>query len=351
MSNSSTSVRVAYINASSTPATTVLNSVATNSNLPQTVASGDFIFVRFKVPILGWSSSVQMSDGYDGRVIAASGIGGDTGNTIASNTDAILPISTVATDTAGMVSGNTVVIKSAGYYRVNAIVRMGSSNTNFTNTHTARVLVNGVSTLVQGIQGSGAYSAAIALRAFSITPIDNIIPLKAGDVLTFVARSDMATNTFGFVLATWSVEKVSGPSAIAASETIFFRGTNGAGTSIGTSATIVPFASSKDTHGAWNGTGFVVPAAGDYEVETFLRLASINTASFSVFTYLNGAQYSVIQATTGNGTAAAYAAGGSDTLPNLKAGDVISVYAQSGTAGALATPLQNNHVNIKRIGL
>ena len=85
--------------------------------------AGDYTRIGVSVPILGWSSSVQMSDGYDGRVVAAKmALSADVSGV---NGSAALPFNTVGFDTTGSfnTSTNKYKIPVSGTYRISAHVR------------------------------------------------------------------------------------------------------------------------------------------------------------------------------------------------------------------------------------
>jgi hypothetical protein len=103
----------------------------------------------------------------------------------------------------------------------------------------------------------------------NINSASTLIELVAGDYIDI--RSD-GTPTLNFITQanTVSIERLSGPSVIAASETVAYRGVRNAGNYVlnNASANYVPNLTSYDTHAAMNTTTgtYTVPVSGIYEV-------------------------------------------------------------------------------------
>ena len=77
----------------------------------------------FEVDILGWSSSVQVSDRYDGRVVAAN-VRNLTSSSISIPTSRakITTMGTVSIDTVNGWSNNEYKVNSSGWYQAKGIV-------------------------------------------------------------------------------------------------------------------------------------------------------------------------------------------------------------------------------------
>ena len=83
--------------------------------------------------------------------------------------------------------------------------------------------------------------------------------------------------------------------------------------------TNVNFTAIKDSHGAWNGSQYIVPVAGDYQISVCLYAVS-SVANYVL--YVNGSYWGYIGSNPAN-----IAASHMITYPNAKAGDVISIRA------------------------
>lgn len=306
-----------------------------NTN-PITFGNGDAVSIVATFPILGWSSSVQMSNDTDTRVVAARYYA--SGNRTPSTTKAInydtLVYDTHAavTTVSGDVAGWKYTVPVAGYYRVTV--------NNYSSTAavaTLNVYKNGVFTATWLCSGN----IANVLQTGS-----NTILCVAGDYLD--VRTDAATtcNNVTSQVLTVDIERLSGPSAIAASETVaaaYWASANGAATS----ATPFNFDSREyDTHGAVT-TGaswrFTAPISGLYNLGFCANASATSTSHFYV--YKNGTIYKYIGWATTADIAKGYG-----TL-RLNAGDYIDIRA-SGTfsyqGGALSSATAN--VFITRVG-
>jgi hypothetical protein len=268
--------------------------------------------VHFMLPIVGWSSSVQTSDQTDTRICAASGRFGTLGIT---GTLQTLPLTTVVKDTHGAVSGNTVVIKVPGIYRIAARASISTSTADMY----FQSFVNG------SIVGS-SYSSGTISRDVTV---DDTTELKTGDVVNFSTQTGSGTATMtGAGYTSWSVTRISGPSAIAANETIAMSASKSAAQTISNSVTteITGYDSSVniDTHGTFNpSTGrYSIQAAGLYRV-TAMAMFVANSSGYR-FNQINknGGVYqygNFVPAVTGDSTAIFTTA-----LVRCVAGDYIS---------------------------
>lgn len=133
---------------------------------------------------------------------------------------------------------------------------------------------------------------------------------------------------------------------------VAFRGTNTAGTSIGTSATLVPFATTVyDTHGAWATNVYTVPVTGYYRVSLNLLTAGITLATnedVRGYIYKNGSAYAQTLTLGTGGTGTSHGVTLSATL-DCKAGDTIQAYFQSSQATSLNTSAGWNSLQIERL--
>ncbi len=323
--------------------------------VPFTVGNGDFFEYHFTVPILGWSSSVQMSDNADTRVVAgAINLGGGVA-LATSGTDTLVPSMNITHDTHGMCNTTTrlCTIGVSGYYKI-------SFGMWYTNNATGRRSVSvakNSSIILQGAQVLGQSGFETGVTG------SGTLLLAAGDTLGLWYRQDSggSLNTAGSSATNFmSFEKVSGPSAIAATEFIGARYTNTAGTSIANTGTpaAVPFATKDyDTHGIFVTDTATITAAGKYKISCTINWASSTWAlsnAHGVIIYKNGAVKK--QGPTGiMGGASVGGVGDSvDAQLDLVAGDAIKCDAyNTRTAGAttLNTTADYNSFEIQRVGL
>lgn len=321
---------------------------------PFTFGASDAVSVKFSVPITGWSSSVQMSDDADTRIVSATA-DAPNGQAVSASTETILNFDNVVDDSHSAITtgaGWKFTAPVSGFYEVSARVNYG--NTSGVNTIFRLVLFkNGSSfkTMSRYVKPTGTFAPEVPAPTL-------VVKLRAGDYIHISANNDEAatTNNSGYV----SIRRLSGPSAIAATETVAIRYQSSAGTSIANSGTdvSVPFATKVyDTHGSFDGTTFTAPAAGKYSVQCSIMYGSAAWAASNqnfLSLYKNGSAY---QYSGCNPAQGAFTAPFSP-IPlcldvDLKAGETLSIYAaHNRTAGAAtlhATAVYNS-LQIKKIG-
>ena len=289
-----------------------------------------------RVPILGWSSSVQMSDQTDTRIVDFTG--SITGLAV---TASVTNITAAAIkDSHSAWTGSTYVVKVPGDYNISAF------SYSVATAVTLLVFINGVvykylSTSPANTGGSGSL----------------LLPdLKTGDIVSLrsLQTATIATDTAQHI----SISRLSGSATISATESINARYKTSAGQSIPTTqATIVWGTKDYDTHGGMDvATGiYTVPVSGKYEVICNITLASavntlnsrriVNFRKNNVTTFAEA--YSVVQATY-TGTFGQTAS----TTFDCVAGDNIRTHFghEESTARSLLSNGMQNWISIKRIG-
>ncbi len=224
-----------------------------NATTPITFASADIIDISFTVPIQGWASSQVFSQDADTRVVAAL-IGGGSASATANN-----PIiySTVGLDTHGAYSTVTgkYTAPVTGFYNINATgdgtaaagtVYYISVNANTTAGYN-RPIIAYQEVVNQGFSGSGKVYAT------------------AGQTIDIRATNN--TGSYG-TNATFQIERISGPSQIAASESVsaLYTGAPPTGT-LNASLNTVTFGTKvKDSHNAMSSGSYTIPVSGVYSI-------------------------------------------------------------------------------------
>lgn len=285
----STSTAVAPRYYGTSGANSDVNSLAITQAAPYTIKSGDTVYLRYRVPIAGWSSQVQMSNDTDTRVVAFSSTGSQstTGSFVA------IPLTVTLTDTHGTFNGTeTYKIPVTGIYDLvsNAVANPGSTTG---GTVTMRIRKNGASSLGSN-SSTGTPNAG---QNYSFSSVVNGVSLVAGDLITVEASQ----NTGGSMTTTnnFSVVRRSGPSVIAASETVSARyyqvssqsigsggATPAAGVRVGTRINFDT--KDHDTHNSvvtGSGWVFTAPRSGFYTVSAMAGFSlgtSTNTAFFMI---------------------------------------------------------------------
>lgn len=323
VADSATKVHFELTNATNSPTfwSNTFNDLA-NANIRMSIIA--------KLPILGWSSNVQMSETADLRIVAAIVTG--TPANINANDPFIFP--TVSNDTHGAYNNSTgyFTCPSSGFYEVSALV-------NGTATFNGQGFILELNGTMYSLIGVGASSAAWG---------SGILYANAGDTLSLscsASQSSLSTSYAQF-------SKVLGPSAIAATEAIDAR-YYGSSTSIsGALATVVWDTKDYDSHGSMSSGLFTVPSGGKYQVNVGLAIGG--TFVLNTTTILE------IQK---NGTAKTNVtkySGGAVTNETIQVSDVIScvsgdvIRVQVSSTGTLPTIISSNtknFVSIKRLGL
>jgi len=122
----------------SNPASSISNTV------PVTFASGDFLIVTFKIPILGWSAGTQISDIYTGRQSVTSAYKNADQNLTTNNTAQKLTLQLFEQDDFSQLdtTNNRINILKAGSYEIKSFQRFASTNV-LNNVYELRLYKNG----------------------------------------------------------------------------------------------------------------------------------------------------------------------------------------------------------------
>jgi hypothetical protein len=246
-------------------ATTTTLLGTTNVSLGNTTAR---ISVQGYLPISGWSSNVQSSSDTDTRVCAAfyqmsSGV--STPNTNSFNFD------TKVFDTHGAVTTGTgwiYTIPVSGIYEIGYSLAVPAASCY------AKLYKNGAFYLDFGLVptnqtiGHSVTVSVVAGDTLAIRPSTTVTP---GSGL-----SDVPTSNWIFV------KRLSGPSVVAATESVYAKANTSATSVTGSATTTLVFTVKEfDTHGAYNtATGiFTCPTSGTYEVSAFFASSAATVTS------------------------------------------------------------------------
>lgn len=260
-----------------TSAGVALNTVTATT--PFAFDGPDYLDLEWTVPIVGWSSNVQMSSDADTRVVAArysltSGGSYSSSATIVWNNKIF--------DTHGALNTGTGIytVPVAGVYRVSAHLLMssldGSTDASMQFIHTSQASGQ--------IYGSRLCGGGTTQCTVSGTELFNCI---AGDQIYVQSIGDAsyALDTGGN-RCQMTIERLSGPAQIAASEKVYLQYTGNAGTALTANTTNIDWATKVvDSHNAFSGTVFTAPRAGFYAFSGMVRTGS---STLSVLTYING---------------------------------------------------------------
>lgn len=296
--------------------------------------------VKATVPIQGWSSTVQMSNDTDTRVVAARAF--SSGSTAVTSGTAIpYGLSQYDTHNALNIVQGRFTAPVQGYYQVQLAGwerTVGSGNT--------------INLFRNGSDEGRLFSFTVASFRFSAT---SSIYLNAGDYLDL--RPDGSFTLSGGLSV--AINRLSGPSAIAATESVTGKYENTAGTTLTSSEATVPYATKKyDSHGSFNGTVFTAIVSGVYEFSSTISVQSVTNGVGQVlaggFRITSGpeglsAATQLVMIEWGNGSAHGQFINFTKSF-KLNAGDTVEVRAFNSNNIGLATDAGVNFFSWKRVG-
>lgn len=318
----------------------------TPGNASSTTNNNQVVSLEFKVPILGWAASQLLSQDASTRVVAA------RFNTSAQSIGAAattLIFTSVDWDTHGAYSTSTGLYTCPvpGKYKVTSTV-LGNSVAQTIGTTAAEISVskNGGGGSIIAEQ----YAAASATYRGAVNGSGNF-DCKAGDTLAIKFKQG-GTDTLDQGSAIWgSVELISGPAQILASDSINARYYASATAISGSLTTINWTTKDFDTNGAMSAGTYTVPIAGKYMVISALSVDG---------TYgVNNQAQLVIQkngTTTSRARTISAAANSSEDVKimdviNCLAGDTLRIQALSdATSPTIASSNVANYITIVRMG-
>lgn len=325
------------------------------ATVPVTWQANDTIDFLMSCKVVGWTSSVSMSNDTDTRVISAFAQRGSnqaiTGATNTVNFDSVNWDNSSAITTGASWKFTAPI---SGYYTFNGLIESISTIWAAGNRITAFLYKNGSSELYVGAKRFDA-----AITTLATFPFQGMLYLKAGDYVHINLDTSVATsiNSSSYI----AISRLSGPSVIAASETVAAHYQSNKTTALTGTPTQIDFNSKEyDSHNAVT-TGaswkFTAPISGKYliksKIETSSTAASAVTNRYSIRVYINGVLYEVLGVTTANITSATIKDLGGSTTVNLIAGDYIDVRisaSNSGDGHSLSGTLSGNHLSIERVG-
>lgn len=174
----------------------------------------------------------------------------------------------------------------------------------------------------------GAFSGEAQLEVYSTTQLKaRYIPdASAGSGFWGSGAGPFSSGNLGFTfearvpIVGWSSNTVS--SSETDTRDVLFVGYVPSNQALTANTTNLPITSVKDSHGAWNGTQYLVTVPGDYD---FTALGSLTSGACGMLIYVGGVSSTKKVAQFGTTTTS-----GAVTLTNLKTGDLISFRADSG---------------------
>lgn len=341
--NSTSGVSVRYYAGSGT----ITNGVFVTQSAPLTFGSGDFVDVEYSVPIQGWTSNTQQSDGYDARDISfKSTFSGLTGiNPNNTTIKLLIPSSQKDTVAGWEPANNGYRIKTAGAYNFDAAVSFNSTNVQAAY-HQLFIFKNGVEI------GRGGQYATLSTNYFGLQATAMNIDCVAGDIidLRFYGSANYSVSTLSQNgSGHFSGSKIQAPTTMSKGATVAASfSTSTARTINNTSPIIIYETVDFDFTGSYNAaTGeFKAPVAGLYDISGYFQVVNTTTtinAANLLIAYVNGTISKRIAGVRANATSAVSHEAGGATKVKLNAGDVVTFRFYADTANTLTsiTPSAN----------
>lgn len=295
-----------------------------------------------KVPILGWSSNLTMSDSADTRVVKARANFAAT--SLASSAtegvgETIVEFSSSTYDTHGgltTTTGSRYTAKVPGYYNVNGSLAEFSATGNFVLI--VKLYKNGVGYSNRLIRDDNPVINK------SYTFADSVF-LNAGDYVDIrVFQSSGSIKNFNN--GVFNIERVSGPSQIAASESVNASYALSFGQSVSAGGVIKYDTKIFDTHGTYSTTTglFTAPISGKYLINIQYNPNNPSTS----YLIKNGSSAGYLTSATPPGTPLS---SGSKTVI-LLAGDTLAISTDTSGITVSGSGPQGfaNSLSITRVG-
>jgi hypothetical protein len=348
--------------------TQVILSVNANGNIvtntvPATWANNDYISCEFFAPVTGWSSTVQMSNDTDTRVVAArytTSASNSTLNGATTHLDFnIVRYDTHSAGTGGAGSGKNYIIPVSGYYKISGCIALTSSAWTAGANRYIQLHVNGPELILLSFYPITASATNFLIVNGSVTSYftaGQSIRLEMSNATgnTVTTSGDTASNYF-------QIERVSGPATIAASESVNAKAT-AASTSLpsGSTTNIVFSTVEFDTHGSYNNsTGiYTVPVSGKYAISGVVYSTSSGGLTITQEVRLianqtgSTSRSQVINRFVAASTSAQQVSISGDTVFNCIAGDQIRLTVFNGTGNTITLNggSNDNLFMIERLG-
>jgi uncharacterized membrane protein len=355
---------------SSLPNTFVLSAranAATGGNIvggtiPETSwwnAGGDQFSFELMAPISGWSSNVQTSDSTDTRVVDFRAY--TTSARTVNNTAPTVIFENVDKDSHGAYNASTGVytVPVSGDYVVSGQMRIGTLTMNAGAFFGFSASVDNVYSVRNHYTAFRAVTASSAGNFAEGSGSVLLTNLSAGQTIRVRGWADQATATFTDGANTFCIQRISGPSVIAATENVIAKYQTVSNT-VGSAATLITYGTREiDSHGIYNtSTGVItIPISGKYLIGIYGSTVGANWSAGGQFLWQlrkNGSIPSPALVVTQIRAQTTWNSGVLEAMGNTYieclAGDTFEIMAQNSLSVALSSTSGRNYFYIVRIG-
>lgn len=294
------------------------------------------VFSFNNVRIGKWSPNVAITEGPKSHVRLNNG-----GNRGATNTNVVYYTNITQQSGTGIAVVNTsalgteVHIKRSGVVTVTATRNqpVSTSGSQIVKNQTTYNISHPAEDILAGYTGSSG--AGVALQ------FSGQARVVAGDIIRVVSENNTGAsnnnNTLSVVLHEDNLAARFADYTL--NQDVSFQGYVSATQSLTANTTNINLTSLKDTTGAWTGSTFVVPSAGDYELEGILNFSASVTTWIDI--YVNGT-LRMNGGFVNNATRGMLSA----KILNLVAGDIISFRSSVAVTAAIST---TSHLSIRKV--
>lgn len=342
------------------PSSTVLNLGLQSSTVAGLTPVTGGIFANNTVysffaefPVTGWSSNVQMSNDTDTRVVAMQVLQAVPTAAVTGSFSLLKFTSAPTNDTHGAFSASTglYTVPVTGYYRVTASCTITASYTSGAESALG-IFQNGTTNLFQGATYSPATYTGVLVAA-----VDGTVYVHAGDTISpFIqCGASGASVSSNPNINYFTVERLSGPSIIAATESVNGRYFSSTSTVTSSLATIIYATKGWDTHNAYNvSTGiWTAPVSGKYQ----FNASAVTTGTYilnnaaDIQIQQTGSSSQISEQLTRAGGAVAFVTSNVSDEFYCLAGDTIKIQLACGATGpTIAASNSINFFSWSRVG-
>lgn len=306
------------------------------------------VSVLLKIPIQGWSSSQIFSQDADTRIVALTAT--TLSSTAITNVNAgttKLAYSTVVSDTHGGYNSSTgdYTVKVPGKYKITA-----QDYVSFASGAQIHAIYKNSSAL---FYGQYQFSSTGGIQAVSGTA-----DLVAGDVISIRSFQQSGSGT-----ATWGnsnisdillIERISGPSQIAASESVsaLYTGAPPTGTLNGSLNNVTFGTKVKDSHNGMSGATYTVPTSGTYSINAAVAIIGTRVlgSTDQINILVNGSTVASNIQNAGGAIGTQYPSATLLSYPILAGQTVVVQVATSSTAPSYDSTASRAYFSIIRTG-
>lgn len=335
---SGTTVNFGYQSSTASSMTAALGNALTGA--------GAVLSVNFSVPIVGWSSNVQLSSDTDTRVIGFRANNSST--TITSSAAKIVWTNTDRDDVGGYSSG-TYTVKVTGWYDIDTQLYMTATPT-VDQTTIVYIYRNGASIK------SFTHRYKVASATTTAVGVSDTYYFNAGDTVEIYALNEGTSPSISSSTTqnTFSVVRRSGPAVVAANETVaaLYTGAPPTGTLTAGYNTTTFGTKVRDSHAAYSSGSYTIPVSGIYSISAASRHSATyalgNLAAIAV--YIDGTQKASNVAVAGGACGTLHPSVSINSYP-LLAGQVVTIRCfNNGTTPSFTSAADENFFSITRTG-